>query len=512
VLTNVKHIAMICAYVFICQAAFPQVNNAVSNNDFNSSHAISDSSQKVLQTLNSLSSRTLNVINNRYSLLDKLVERQTEKMLARMQKKEAALQKQMQGKDSIKAKQLFANTQKEYQQLLITLQSPPGKNILNPLREYIPNLDSIQTAMRFLTQVNNYKIPGIPLDKLAQIQNIGGQLQQLESRLQNANNIEQYVQQREQFLKNQLSNFGLDKQLLGINKEAYYYQQQLVEYKDMLNDPKKMEAKALEVINQVPAFGPFMQKYSYIGQLFGLPEDYGSPSSLDGLQTKALVAQLIGQKMGSTNAGGSAGGFGGGQFLQQQMGVAQQQLSQLQNKSMLLGNGGGTSNSVVMPDFKPNGERTKSFLQRLEYGFNIQTQKTNSLVPTTSALALILGYKINDKSTAGIGASYNLGLGSGINHIHFSSQGVGFRSYVDIKAKGSIWLSGGFEYNYLRAFQQLQQLYNLDTWQKSALLGLTKKIKVTKNKTCNLQLLYDFLYRDHLPVSQPLLFRMGYSF
>jgi hypothetical protein len=487
----------LCLCVIICASLQAQV----------------DSSAKIIQTLNSLSTKELNAVNNRYSLLDKLIEHQTEKMLQRMQKREASLQKQMQGKDSLKAKQLFAQTQIEYQQLLIKLQSPPGKNITNPLRDYIPVVDSMQTAMRFLSQANNYKIPGIPLDKLAQVQAVSQQLLQLQTRLQNAGEIQQYIAQREQFLKNSLSGFGLGRKLTGINKESYYYQQQLAQYKSLLHDPKKIEEKALFVITQQPAFESFMQKHSYLSQLMGLPADYGSEASIAGLQTKAQIHKLIGQKMNSMpGTGTSTNSFGGGQFLNQQMQVAQQQLSHLQNKAMFLGNGGGSSTNMVMPDFKPNSQKTKSFLNRLEYGFNIQTQKTNTLLPTTSSLGLILGYKINDKSTLGVGASYNLGVGNGINHIQFSSQGVGLRSYLDIKAKGSFWISGGLEYNYFQAFQKIQQLYNMDAWQKSALLGITKKYKITKNKTCNIQLLYDFLYRDHLPVSPPLLFRMGYSF
>lgn len=476
--------------------------------------AQTDTSQQILKTLNGLSEKALNALNNRYSLLDKLVERQTEKMLERMQKKETALQKDMQGKDSIQAKQLFEKTQQKYQQLFLQLQSPPTKNILNPLKEYFPLVDSMQTAMRFLSQPQSSAIPGIPMGKLEKIQDISQQLQQLQARLQSASEIQQYVAQRQQQLKSALNGFGLTNQLQNINKEAYYYQQELVEYKSMLQDPNKMGEKALAIVSQQPAFQNFMQKHSYLSQLFGLPADYGSEASIQGLQTKSQIQKLIGQKISTSGGtGNSPGSPSGGQFLNQQMEAAQQQLSSLQNKAMALGNGGSTnSSSTVMPDFKPNGERTKTFLSRLEYGFNIQTQKTNTLLPTTSSIGLILGYKINDKSVVGVGASYNVGLGNGVNHIQFSSQGVGLRGYVDIKAKGSFWLSGGFEYNYLQAFERLQDLYKFDVWQKSALLGLTKKIKISKNKTCNLQLLYDFLYRDHLPVSQPLVFRMGYSF
>ena len=194
----------------------------------------------------------------------------------------------------------------------------------------------------------------------------------------------------------------------------------------------------------------------------------------------------------------------------------QGQLSQIQNSVTNLaginGSGGGGNSDLVMPDFKPNPEKTKTFFKRLEYGFNIQTTQATTLAPSMSDLGLSVGYKFSDRATAGIGVSYKLGLGRPVNHIRFTNEGVGFRSYVDIKAKGSFWLTGGMEYNYLQSFSKLSDLNkNINAWQRSALLGLTKKYKISKTKEGNIQLLYDFLYRQHLPVSQPLIFRMGYS-
>jgi hypothetical protein len=474
------------------------------------SSAQSDSSQKtIIESFSNISDRALNVINNKYSLLDKLIEHQTEKMIARMQKKEAKLEKEMQGKDSVKAKQVFYNIQAKYQKLLALIQSPPNL-VPNPLREYIPAIDSMQTALRFLGQ-GGVTIPGISTGKLLQIQGASQEAQQLQARLQAANEIQEFVKQREDQLTGQLSNFGVAKALLSINKNAFYYQQQLAEYKSMLHDPQKMEEKVLETVSQLPAFQNFMNKYSFLGQLFNLPEDYGSPQSINGLQTKAQIGQLLKEHMGSGKEGGSSAGSNPQQFVQQQMQVAQTKLTDLQNKVSQLGNSGGSSNNIVMPNFSPNNQKTKSFLKRLELGFNVATVKSTFLLPTTSNFGLSAGYKINDKSTIGILADYKLGWGTGIKHISFSSQGVGFQGFIDIKAKGSIWISGGFAYNYMEQFQNYSQLYNFDIWQKSALIGLTKKYQITKNKGGNLQVLYDFLYKDHIPASQPLVFRLGYS-
>ena len=126
-------------------------------------------------------------------------------------------------------------------------------------------------------------------------------------------------------------------------------------------------------------------------------------------------------------------------------------------------------------------------------------------------LAATCGYRFTDHATAGVGASYNLGWGSGLNHIAWSSQGIGLRSFLDIKAKGSIWITGGFEYNYMQEFAKLTDLRNPDIWQKSAVLGITKKYKVGKQNG-NMQLLYDFLAQYEIPRADPLKFRVGYTF
>src|SRR5207244_2717050 len=123
-----------------------------------------------------------------------------------------------------------------------------------------------------------------------------------------------------------------------------------------------------------------------------------------------------------------------------------------------------------------------------------QTQKVNSYFPTTTDIGLTLGYKLNDKSVIGIGASYKLGLGN-IHHIKLTYEGVGVRSYVDWKLKGSFWITGGYEQNYLQRFSDFRSISDVSVWRQSALLGVTKKVTVGKKKASKVQLLYDFFHK-----------------
>jgi hypothetical protein len=55
-------------------------------------------------------------------------------------------------------------------------------------------------------------------------------------------------------------------------------------------------------------------------------------------------------------------------------------------------------------------------------------------------------------------------------------------------------------------------LKDYNAWQRSALIGVSKKYKISKKVKGEMKLLYDFLANQHLPVSQPVLFRLGYGF
>lgn len=494
----------ILSLLLFCVLALP----AIGQNDKLQKNADADSAGAA-----SLPYGVFQSIAKRQGGISNAVEKQTQKLLLRMMKKEAKLQKKLQGIDSAKAVELFSGSKDTYRQLQNKLKSPLDKSIANPLKEYIPNLDSVGTAMKYLQ-----KVPGLSPEKLQLITKASDQLQQLQSQMQKANDVSAFIKQRERQLKETLGNMGFAKQLKNLNKEVYYYQQRLAEYKQLLKDRKKLEEKAIATLRELPAFKSFFQKNSYLAQLFrmpGTPADPANPTDgFAGLQTRGQVSQLLQQRTGSNitqpAVDGSSAGGSPEQYIQQQIQVAQSQLGKLKDKlnnSPLGGNGSGT-----MPDFKPNSQKTKSFLQRLEYGVTLQSNSTTNFLPATEDIVLLAGYKLSDKASVGLGAGYKLGLGRGWNHIALSNQGASFRSYLDIKAKGSVWISGGFEYQYLSAFQSLRQIKQLELWQRSCLLGITKKYRIGKKKEGKMQLLYDFLATQQLPRAEAFKFRLGWSF
>ncbi|HEX2629590.1 MAG TPA: hypothetical protein VHM26_11270 [Chitinophagaceae bacterium] len=431
------------------------------------------------------------------SIEDKL-DRKTEKMLARLQKQEAKMKKKLMKIDSSAAARVFGSADTKYKELEARLH---GK-LKGP---YVPKLDSLATSINFLQ--NNPQLLKQAKETKQKLDDALSKVKGLKDQLNKAEELKKFLKERKQFLKEQLSKFGFAKELKKLNKEVYYYAQQVNEYKEILKDSKKAEKKALELLSKTKFFKDFMRKNSELASLFRMPGDPSDPSSqanLAGLQTRAQVNSLIQQQI-------AAGGPGAQQQVSQNIQNAQAQLNQLKDRIL---KAGGSGADDELPDFKPNNQKTKGFWKRLELGTNVQTQKATNYFPVTSDIGLSVGYKLNDKSVVGIGASYKMGWGRGWRDLTITHQGLGLRSYVDLKLKGSFWLSGGYEQNYRSAFNSMDQLQDLNAWQQSGLIGVSKMVSLKTKffKKTKIQLLWDFLSYEQVPRTQPITFRIGYNF
>ena len=434
-------------------------------------------------------------VQKKYSTIDNNLSKKSVKYLKKLQKQEGRINRKLSSIDSLTGKADKAVT-KKYASFIQEFNEKKGKLGKVNLNEYNSYIDTVSTSLAFLKKLKSDGKAALPLEKL----------DELKDKFNQTAKVNEFINERKQQIQQLLSKYtqlpgSLKRQFDKMRKTAYYYKAQVNEYKGMLKDPKKIEETAIKVLNKIPAFQKFMKQNSQIASLFGLPQGYGTPASLAGLQTRASVENLIQQRIAS-------GGPNAMAQVRQNLSDAQGELSKLKDKLNKLGGGSG---DLDMPDFKPNTQKTKAFLDRLEYGANVQFSKNNQWVPSAANMGLTLGYKINDKSSAGVGVSYSVGLGT-IQHIDITSQGIGLRSYLDWKIKKSFYATGGYEMNYNTAFKNIQELKNESAWQRSALLGISKKYEITKKVKGNLQLLYDFLAYKHSPVSQPFLFRVGYNF
>ena len=486
------------------------------------SHA--QSVDSVTNKVLSFPSRLLARLQKKTTDLNTQLTQQTESYLQKMARREAKMQRKLSGVDSNAAKSLFAGSAAQYAALQQKMRTDTGHAGQSFSGAYPAYLDSLQGSVAFLKQ-NPQLVSATNTSQLSQLQGAGSQLQALQAKMGLADQAKAYLQQRKQIISQYLAQHSnlqglLGSSYAGMNKDVYYYSQQMRQYEEMWSSPDKLEQQALVLLNRFPAFQTFMKNNSMLGGLFNLPGNYGTPQAVAGLQSKDQVATLVKQQVGVTNVAGAAqsaasggGGSGGAGMdaLQSNLQSAQSQLDTYKSKLSALGAGNG---NMDMPDFKPNDQKTKTFWKRIQYGVNFQTSRNNYYFPTVTDFGLSLGYKLGHNNIIGVGASYKLGWGNGIQHIAFSSEGVGLRSFLQIKIKGTFSATGGFEYNYTTPFANFQDLRQLQYWTKSGLIGVTKTVSMKNRvfKSTSLSLLWDFLSYQQVPQTQPFVFRIGYTF
>lgn len=354
-------------------------------------------------------------------------------------------------------------------------------------------LDSLSSSMKFLNEHRElFKKP---------TQKISGtvrSVQEVQKRFENAEQLNEYIRQRKEHLKEQLAGIkGMDKYLRRYSKESYYYGARIREYQALFQDKKKAEAKAIEILGKMPLYQDFLKKNSQLTSLFNLSNNYNDSRSIEGLQTRILVDGLLQQRIGNSPDSRQA--------LSLQMDAARQKFNDLKKNFPELNNGG------EMPEFRPSALKSKPLWQRLEWGSNIQFQKSSYYFPATSDVAGQVAYKFHKNGSTGIGLTYKLGLGRDWSHIHFTHSGFGIRSFVDWKLKGSFFLNGGYEANHLSTRPQSSSVASWNGWQNSALLGISKKYRVNAKLKGNLMVLYDFLAPRQLPKTDNIKVRIGYT-
>lgn len=431
----------------------------------------------------------LNKMQHKYDRLTKRLSKQHKKMLQRMKQTEKKLAKKN-GDTSLHIEAEYALWEKKFN--TVSMNKTVGQ-------QYFGRLDSLKTTLSFLQQTNKDFGTGVVGQSVA-IEGLNNSLTSLEQQLQLSNQLQVFVKSRRDFWKQQLSKVGLIKDVTRLNQDVYYYSQQLASYKTLINQPDKLLEMTYQYLLKQQSFRDFIATNSQLARLFRIPSGTPDPGVLAGLQTRSMVQSLVANQVPT--------GTDPQQVLQQQLSLAQAELNKLKNKINEIGGG---SNELEMPGFKPNQQKTKPFWERFELGLDIQSQRPNRLLPVTSDIAFSLGYKLNDKSTIGVGVAYKLGWGKNFSNIKFSNEGVSLRSFADIKVKGHFWLTGGFEYNYQQSFTRIRELQQISAWQKSGLVGITKKYKIGK-KEGKLQLLWDFMSYTQMPRTQPLKFRIGYQF
>lgn len=468
-------------------------------------------SQNARDKIAPLASNYLRAVDGKMSRFNRQIETYSRNALDKMIKTERRMREKVAAVDPSYSGKLFPYAIDSLQKLKSALSAGRAGRLIN--RNYFAYSDTLRQALVFLKNRS-----GIGGQTGAMSDGLSSSLQQLdvlEGRLNTIATIRYFLEQRLQVLNGVVARFP---QCLGrlreLNKAAYYYSAQIAQYKSALKDPAAIETRMLQLVGRSPAFQNLMQTH---GQLAGLFAPRASLTSLplststavSGLPTRAMVQEYIRKNMplfsDTTDVAAQLQSkfTAAGTQLHESGGSPDQAAGQLPVA--------GLAGNAVQPAFTPNSQRTKPFGRRIEWSVDVQFGKAFSYLPATANIGVKAGYRLNDRLIAGIGADYVMGMGMGWKDIHFNSQGIGLRAYGKwLITKG--WnVQGGAELNYMTAFRSISQLRNLPNWQTSALLGISKQYRLSRKMNGNFQVLYDFLYRQHLPNTQPLLFRLGYD-
>lgn len=245
-----------------------------------------------------VSSNYFTTLSSKADHLEEKLDKRSAKAVRRLKKQEEKISQKLAGKDSLKAAAIFGNGSQPYDQFDQRLEKIAEGKL------YIAPLDTLQTSLKFLQQ-NPWLLSSARgtqqklTDAIAKTNALGKGFQKAEE-------IKKFLRERRQYLKSQLGQLGFARELKKVNKEVYYYSEQLNQYKELLKDHKKAEKKALELLSKTKLFKSFMRKHSQLASLFRLPGDPGDPTaqiSLAGLQTRSQVSNLIRQQLATGGPG-----------------------------------------------------------------------------------------------------------------------------------------------------------------------------------------------------------------
>jgi hypothetical protein len=105
-----------------------------------------------------------------------------------------------------------------------------------------------------------------------------------------------------------------------------------------------------------------------------------------------------------------------------------------------------TDNLLDTTSMALNPYRGKRVKERLKPTGNFQFIQANNLRPAGIETAFVLKFLLTPRSTPFVGMAYTLGVGNGIQQIHFSNQGFGTRIGYEYQLFRIIGVFGSYEY------------------------------------------------------------------
>lgn len=424
-------------------------------------------------------------------------KKQQDKLLKRLKRKEAKYAKQLQKKDSVGFTKYKSN-QLTFDSISRLAQPDSIQLYRYAIQKPHKVIDSLKGVQSFLE--NKVHLQGKSPNN-----GYDNQLSGLKGDLAYSNYVQDLINRRTSTLKYyaQQSKSKVAG-LKGMQKQVFYTKSRIKNYKQIAEEPSKLEEEALYYLQGEKGFSDYLEPKTKGMQ--GVNGKQTSLSDLEkmGYQTKRKMAANLQKKFGS-NLGN----------LQQRMGgQIKDYQDQLRKTEELKKNALAAKQSVKRlkhiskPDFKINPMRGQPFWQRIEKQYNWYTTRAGlDGQPATFNAMVMAGFKHTPRLSYGTGITTTIGLGQNWSNIKFTFEGIGFTTYAAWQWEYGIGAYAGYERVYQEAvFQKgnnretpplaLETNHNKKEYKEAVLIGLTKRYQISDKWSGSVQLLYDIWWQE----------------
>lgn len=427
---------------------------------------------------------------NKLSKYNGRLKRQQTSLLKKLKRKEDHLGSKLKRSDSVS----FARFKKQSVSYdSINKISDAGNSATRIAKKKNAAIDSLRGVQTFVKDKSGNN------GNITEVQNQGTQLNELQGQLNFRAYVNELIAQRTTDLKNLVSpqhSSGFK----GIEKQVFYCRSRMNVFKEMQEDPTKLEEEAMEYLQGTQGFDKAIKGATVGGP--GSMESVKDASQLEslGFQTKKQLQTNLQQKFGN-----------GLNDVSKQMST---QLTEWQDRQKDLNNISETKkslHSVKAPQklsFKVNPMRGLPFSKRLEKQYSFQTSPagTDGKQPAQVILSASVGFKHTPKLIYGIGVIGAAGLGQNWQNVRFTFEGVGTKVFATWNWNYGIGLYAGYEKIFKHAAfvrnrdeskeEIISSPHNTNHYSESVLIGLTKSYNMNNKYNGSIRVLYDIWWQQ----------------
>jgi hypothetical protein len=347
---------------------------------------------------------------------------------------------------------------------------------INPFADstlyYNPYNDSLFSAMEYtgdslsLVSLNDYK-----------------------HQLRKEDYIKEYMRQQKQCLKKLTAQTPeMQNSYKALDKDSYYFIQQLKEYDEWFKEKNKLEQYAMNAFNTNKDFNNYFQNHSSQYSGSQIASDWGK--SITDLQTNTSVKELQQKSISSLTNEGK-------ELTKEKLSEGMAKISKMKLDFPEI------ANAEDIPNFKPNPLKTKRTKDRLHYNLDIQFDNKNPFAPQGINLGPSIEYDLLPSSDIGLGFNSHIPFKK-VNTESNNETPVTFKilSYFDQKVKNIFYINACYDYD-LTSQNELNK--------NDFLIGCKVKYSKVKKLAPSISILYDFFHNQHTPHTQMIVYRISFT-